>query len=75
MMQIETMDRVIYMFDNNKDFWEGEYRSLALCGLTTRIQNPDSTVFPDCPIFVEAVGTPQQFNMFETLDGVKFKRR
>lgn len=75
MMQIETMERVVYMFDNHKQFWVDQYRSLALCGLATRIQNPDSMIFADCPIFVEAVGTPQQIHMFESLEDIQFKRR
>jgi len=66
MMQIETFEKVFYMIDNNK-YWMEIVRSMLLCGLAIRVQNPDSTVFPDCPVFVECVGTTQQMMQFELL--------
>lgn len=66
MMQIEMFEKCFYMIDNNK-YWMEIVRSMLLAGLAIRVQNPDSTVFPDCPVFVECVGTPQQIAQFENL--------
>lgn len=65
-MQIETFEKVFYMIDNNK-YWMEFARSMLLCGLAIRVQNPDSVAFPDTPIFIEVIGTPQQIGQFELL--------